>query len=104
MGLKRSSPRPAKPPPEAPMPETVGILGGGSWGSALADLVGRNGHTALHWMRDASAVVEMNDHHTNNRYLPGLALSPAVEATTELARIGRECRLVFVVVTSQSLR
>jgi glycerol-3-phosphate dehydrogenase (NAD(P)+) len=89
--------------PEA-LPPSVGVLGGGSWGTAIANLVGSNGHRVLHWMRDAGACEECNTQRTNTRYLPGLALSPGIEATTELARVGRECRLVLVVVPSQSLR
>jgi glycerol-3-phosphate dehydrogenase (NAD(P)+) len=82
----------------------VGILGGGSWGTALANLVGCNGHEVLHWMRDPNAAAECNTQRTNARYLPGLALSSRIEATTELARIGQECRLILVVIPSQSLR
>lgn len=84
--------------------DAVGIVGGGSWGTALAHLIGGNGHRVLHWMRDAATVAEVNAHHTNTRYLPGLALSHAVAATAELARIGQECRVILLVVPSQSLR
>lgn len=86
------------------MTPSVGILGGGSWGTALANLVGCNGHDVLHWMRDAETVAQCNTYHTNSKYLAGLSLSPRVEATTTLSRIGRECRLIIVVVPSQSLR
>ncbi|MDB5097317.1 MAG: Glycerol-3-phosphate dehydrogenase [Cyanobacteria bacterium RYN_339] len=82
----------------------VGILGGGSWGTALANLVGCNGHDVLHWMRDRDAVSECNGQRTNTRYLPGLALSNRIEATSDLARVGQECRLILVVIPSQSLR
>lgn len=83
---------------------TVGVLGGGSWGTAIANLVASNGHDVLHWMRDAHCVEELNARHTNTKYLPGLALAPNIEGTTAIARIGRECRLILVVVPSQSLR
>jgi glycerol-3-phosphate dehydrogenase (NAD(P)+) len=86
------------------MGERVGILGGGSWGTALAHVIGANGHPVLHWMRDTGAVGEVNERHTNSKYLPGLRLADSIEATAELARIGQECRLILVVVPSQSLR
>lgn len=86
------------------MGERVGILGGGSWGTALAHLVGANGHPVLHWMRDAASVAEVNERHVNSKYLPGVRLADAIEATGELARIGQECRLILVVVPSQSMR
>ena len=86
------------------VPGPVGIVGGGSWGTALAHLIGGNGHPVLHWMRDVETIAEVNGRHTNTKYLPGMALSPQVAATADLARVGRECRLILLVVPSQSLR
>lgn len=86
------------------MTERIGIVGGGSWGTALANLIGENGHDVLHWMRDEAAMREINDQRANSKYLPGLALSPRIEATSELGRLGRECRLLLVVVPSQGVR
>lgn len=82
----------------------IGIVGGGSWGTALAHLVGRHGHQVLHWMRDAQAVAEVNERHTNAKYLTGLMLPTTVTATTDLATVGKTCRTILLVVPSQSLR
>lgn len=86
------------------MTERIGIVGGGSWGTALANLIGQNGHDVLHWMRDEASMHEINTARTNAKYLSGLALSDRIEATTELARLGRECKLLLVVVPSQAVR
>ena len=86
------------------MSERIGIVGGGSWGTALANLVAQNGHPVLHWMRDEAAATEINRERRNAKYLPGLTLSPGIEATTDLARLGRECRLLLVVVPSGGVR
>ena len=86
------------------MGQRIGILGGGSWGTALAHIASANGHPVLQWLRDAETADEVNQRHTNEKYLPGLQLSERIEATTELARLGAECRLILVVVPSQHLR
>ena len=38
------------------MTERIGIVGGGSWGTALANLIGQNGHDLLHWRRYSAAM------------------------------------------------
>jgi glycerol-3-phosphate dehydrogenase (NAD(P)+) len=90
--------------PDAAAPGTIGIVGGGSWGTALAHLIGSNGHPVLHWMRDAGAVDAVNETRSNARYMPGLHLPPGVRATTSLAAVGEGCRLILLVVPSSSLR
>ncbi|MEB3197336.1 MAG: NAD(P)H-dependent glycerol-3-phosphate dehydrogenase [Candidatus Sericytochromatia bacterium] len=83
---------------------TIGIVGGGSWGTALAHLVGGHGHAVCHWMRDAGTVQEVNQQHTNSRYLPGMALPLTVKATQDLREVAESCRLILVVVPSHSFR
>ncbi len=82
----------------------VGVLGGGSWGTSLAQLAATNGFRVIQWMRDAKRADEQNRCHENRTYLPDIPLSPAIEAITDLQRVGQECRLILVVVPSQSLR
>ena len=63
---------------------SVAVLGAGSWGTTVAHLCAHNVPTVL-WARDAAVVSSVNDTHSNDRYLPGYALHPALRATTELA-------------------
>ncbi|MEB3221992.1 MAG: NAD(P)H-dependent glycerol-3-phosphate dehydrogenase [Candidatus Sericytochromatia bacterium] len=90
--------------PEVAAPSPVGIVGGGSWGTALSHLIGSNGHDVLHWMRDAGTVDEVNATRVNTRYLPGMVLPARVRATTSLEAVGTGCRLILLVVPSGSLR
>ena len=46
----------------------VAVMGGGSWGTTIASMVSRNTPTVL-WARDAATVGEINERHTNHRYL-----------------------------------
>lgn len=82
----------------------VGVVGGGSWGTAIAQILGDNGHDTLFWMRDAAVAEEINATHRNSKFLPESQLSETVKATTDLARIGKECHVVFLVVPSHGLR
>jgi glycerol-3-phosphate dehydrogenase (NAD(P)+) len=56
---------------------TVTVLGSGSWGTALAAQMARQGHDTLIWGRDAAQVEGINARHENTRYLPGVALPPS---------------------------
>ncbi len=48
----------------------VAVLGAGSWGTALAQVLAENGHDVRLWGHRASQVNEINQQHTNERYLP----------------------------------
>jgi glycerol-3-phosphate dehydrogenase (NAD(P)+) len=84
--------------------ETVGIVGGGSFGSALADMIGTKGHPVLHWYRTAEAAERFNATRTNEKYLPGMALSPNITATPDLAAVAKSAKLIIVSVPSVHFR
>lgn len=79
------------------------ILGGGSWGTTVASLVARN-VPAMIWARSAETVDEINAAHTNERYLPGAKLIPALRATNSIEEAVREADVVVLGVPSQSMR
>jgi glycerol-3-phosphate dehydrogenase (NAD(P)+) len=80
----------------------VAVLGAGSWGTALAALVARNGHRTVLWGRDAAVVEAIDRRHENTRYLPGIALPGTLRATTDLGAALSGCDLVLVVVPSHA--
>ena len=79
------------------------ILGGGSWGTTVASLVARNVPATI-WARSAETVDEINAKHTNERYLPGARLTPALRATTSIEEAVREADVVVMGVPSQAMR
>jgi glycerol-3-phosphate dehydrogenase (NAD(P)+) len=85
-------------------PETIGIVGGGSFGSALADMIGNHGHPVLHWHRTAEGAERFNATRENAKYLPGIRLSANISATADLAEVGRASRLIIVSVPSVHFR
>jgi len=61
------------------------VVGAGAWGTALADLLARNGHDVVLWAREDDVAASVNSRHENVRFLAGAPLSPALRATTALA-------------------
>lgn len=81
----------------------VGLLGGGSWGTTVAALVARNAPVTL-WARNPETVTEINEHHTNRRYLPDSDLPPALQATSDIEEAISGADVVVMGIPSQSFR
>ncbi len=67
------------------MTQTIGVLGSGSWGSALAVHLARTGHDVRLWARDAGLAATMAALRENPAYLPGLPFPPELMPTASLA-------------------
>jgi len=81
----------------------VGILGGGAWGTALAQVCARAGLTPVIWAHEAEVVAAINDTGANPLFLPGVSLDPAVRATASPADLAA-CDFVLAVAPAQHLR
>lgn len=68
-----------------PLPTSIGVLGLGNWGTALANYLARKGCRAVAWDRDASVVEGINAAHRNPRYQSDVTLDDKLIATTSLA-------------------
>ncbi|WP_294352979.1 NAD(P)H-dependent glycerol-3-phosphate dehydrogenase [uncultured Sphingomonas sp.] len=84
-------------------PETIGVVGGGAWGTALAQVAASAGHAVTLWVREAEVVAGINDAHENAVFLPGVALSPAIRATQEWSDL-TGARAILVVTPAQHMR
>lgn len=82
----------------------VAVLGGGSFGTAIANIVADNGHPVSLWLRSDERAQEINDTHVNSFYLPGIELNPNLKATTDLGEAVAAVDIVFVAVPSKSSR
>lgn len=83
-------------------PIAVAVLGAGSWGTALASLLARNGHRTVIWGRDAEQVRAINERHENTRYLPGIPLPDSLRASADLSASVRMADVVLVVTPSHA--
>ncbi|MBS7457446.1 NAD(P)H-dependent glycerol-3-phosphate dehydrogenase [Coralloluteibacterium stylophorae] len=80
----------------------VAVVGAGSWGTALAAQIARNGFDTVIWGRNAAQIATIATRHENERYLPGIALPESLRATADLGEAVRGARLVLVVVPSHA--
>jgi glycerol-3-phosphate dehydrogenase (NAD(P)+) len=83
--------------------DSVGIIGGGAWGTALAQAMRRAGRDVILWAREPEVVVGINESHRNEAFLSGVALDPAIRATGSLAVVA-ECDALLMVAPAQYVR
>lgn len=76
---------------------SIGVIGGGAWGAALAALCAGNGVSTLIWAREKEVVQSINEAHENTEFLPGLRLPETLKATSSLSRAADNEALLFVV-------
>jgi glycerol-3-phosphate dehydrogenase (NAD(P)+) len=81
-----------------------GVIGAGSWGTALAIQLARNGHAVRLWGRPSDGLETMARERRNTRYLPDAAFPDALAIEPDLGRLGRECDDLVVVTPSHGLR
>lgn len=83
--------------------DSVGVIGGGAWGTALAQTLRLAGRDVLLWAREPETVDDINERHVNRTFLPGVSLDPGLKATGALADIaGRDC--ILLVAPAQHMR
>ncbi len=82
-------------------PRSVGVIGAGSWGTALARLLAKRGHQVSIWAREPEVVKEILDHRENKTFLPGVALPETLEASSKLSEVVGGKEILVSVVPSQ---
>lgn len=82
----------------------VAVVGGGSFGTVMANIAAGNGFPVSFWMRSDALAAAINRDHVNESYLPGYALNERVVATHDMAAAVSGAQLIFVAVPSSSFR
>lgn len=82
----------------------IGVIGAGSWGTALAEVSARAGHEVRLWSRNANVVNSINTQHTNPRYLKEARLSESVVATAYFQKVLEGADLVVLATPSHAMR
>lgn len=83
---------------------TVAVLGGGSFGTAIANILALNGQDTYLWMRDQQNAEQCLSTRENARYLPGYTLSQELKVTADLNAAVSQAKLIFVSIPSHSFR
>jgi glycerol-3-phosphate dehydrogenase (NAD(P)+) len=81
----------------------IGVIGGGAWGTALAQVAAAGGEETLLWAREPEVVESVNAGHENRLFLPGVTLHPVIRATADLAEVAAFDALL-VVTPAQHMR
>ncbi|MGN6155957.1 MAG: NAD(P)H-dependent glycerol-3-phosphate dehydrogenase [Sphingomicrobium sp.] len=81
----------------------VAVIGGGAWGTALAQVAAKAGRDVLLWAMEGDVVDAINSAHENPVFLPGIPLDPAIRATGDLDAVG-DCDTWLVVTPAQHMR
>ncbi|HET7113506.1 MAG TPA: NAD(P)H-dependent glycerol-3-phosphate dehydrogenase, partial [Pyrinomonadaceae bacterium] len=86
------------------MTKRIGIIGAGSWGTALAIIAARAGHEVTLWSRDPQVVKTINDDRVNSRYLTSALVPHGVTATNEIQTALHQASLVLLAAPSHAAR
>lgn len=85
------------------MTSEVAVIGGGAWGTALANAAATAGRPVTLWLRDSGAAARLQETRENARYLPGVPLHDHIGATADPGLLGR-AGIVLMVTPAQTLR
>ena len=81
----------------------LGVIGGGAWGTALAQVAAAGGREVTLWAFEDEVVEAINGSHENRLFLPGIPLSPSIRATADLGDLA-DCEAWLVVTPAQHMR
>jgi glycerol-3-phosphate dehydrogenase (NAD(P)+) len=82
----------------------IAVVGGGAWGTALADLLARKGEQVILWAREPEVVESVNQRHVNEVFLPGAALAPTLAAGRDIAAVVRGAEVIVSAAPSHAVR
>ncbi|MFJ6941580.1 MAG: NAD(P)H-dependent glycerol-3-phosphate dehydrogenase [Limosilactobacillus mucosae] len=86
------------------MSNKIAVLGAGSWGSVLANLLVGNNEEVMLWSRDSEQVVTMNRWHINPQYMKDFKYSPDLKATDNMEEAVRDAEYILMVIPTKGLR
>lgn len=76
--------------------KTVGVIGGGAWGTGLAQALARGNHNVQIWALEDEVVESINKEHENKRYLPGYKLSEKITCSNDIIEVATGKEFIFI--------
>ena len=86
------------------MTERIGVLGGGSWGTALGILLANKGYDVSMWLRNKEQIEEINNSRVNEKYLPGVILPANFKLTNDLEEANFNKDLIILSTGTHGIR
>lgn len=82
----------------------IGVLGGGSWGTALAMLLSENNHNVKVWLRDKQQCELINKTKINSKYLPNVILVDSIIFSTDIDEVLSDSDVILNSIPTQNIR
>lgn len=82
----------------------IGVIGGGSWGTALAILLSNNNHKVDIWVRDKRQMEQMREHRENSKYLPEVTIPESINVTDDISEAIYNKDLLVLSIPSHGVR
>src|SRR2546423_2158026 len=82
----------------------IAVVGGGAWGTALADLLARKGEQVTLWAREPEVVDSVNQRHVNDMFLPGAPLAATLAATRDIRAVVKDAQVIVSAAPSHAVR
>ncbi len=82
----------------------IGLIGGGSWGTALAILLSNNNHEVDIWIRDKRQVEQIMELKENKKYLPGVVIPDKIAVTDDISKVIYDKELLVLSTPSHAVR
>lgn len=86
------------------MKTNIAILGGGSWGTALAKLLSENGNCVTVWIRDENQCKELSNDRINTRYLPNVKIPSNIVFISDINETVKKAQVILIVTPTQVVR
>lgn len=81
----------------------IGVIGAGSWGTSLANLLAKKGHSVILWAYENDLVEQMCKNYENNRYLPRVILNNNLKFSADIKEVANR-EVILLVSPSQVVR
>lgn len=82
----------------------IGVIGAGSWGTALANVVAANGHDVTLWAYESDLAERMSSSRYNDLYLPDVHIHEQLQVTNQLSSAVRDAEMLVLVAPTQATR
>ena len=89
---------------EVNLASNIGVLGAGSWGTALAVLLHSNGHRVSLWEFRKDAALRLAETRENTDFLPGVAIPKDIEISSDLSKVARDKNILLIMIPSHVVR
>ncbi|MEJ9210181.1 NAD(P)H-dependent glycerol-3-phosphate dehydrogenase [Bacillus smithii] len=84
--------------------DTITVIGAGSWGTALSMVLADNGCHVRLWGHNPQQIVEINEHHTNKKYLPKVTLPENIKGFASMEEALNDVELIVLAVPTKAIR